>query len=176
MDYEDIVYEVEGGIATITLYRPDKLNAQTQTMTQELNLAFDEAEADDAIRAVVVTGAGRAFCAGSDMSAGPARELPEAARVLSEEEQAARGGNVTNRIFDFPKPVIAAVNGAAVGFGASTTLAMDIRIGSTAARFGFVYARRGITPESAASWYLPRIVGVEQALRWMYSGEVFGAD
>jgi len=172
MDYEDIVYEVEDRVATITLYRPDKLNAQTATMTQELHAALDEAEADDDVRAVVFTGAGRAFCAGSDMSAGPAPALPEGTPPPSSD----RSGSISIHLFDFPKPVIGAINGAAVGFGASSTLAMDIRIGSPAARFGFVYARRGIPPESAASWFLPRIVGPERALRWMYSGEVFGAQ
>ena len=172
MDYEDIVYEVEDRVATITLYRPDKLNAQTATMTQEIHAALDEAEADDDVRAVIFTGAGRAFCAGSDMSAGPAPALPPGTPPPSSDRQ----GSISIHLFDFPKPVIAAVNGAAVGFGASSTLAMDIRIGSPAARFGFVYARRGIPPESGASWFLPRIVGPERALRWMYSGEVFGAQ
>ena len=172
MNYEDIVYEVEDRVATITLYRPDKLNAQTATMTQEIHLALDEAEADDNVRAVVFTGAGRAFCAGSDMSAGPAPDRPAGAAPPSSD----RSGSISIHLFDFPKPVIGAINGAAVGFGASSTLAMDIRIGSPAARFGFVYARRGIPPESAASWFLPRIVGPERALRWMYSGEVFGAQ
>lgn len=176
MDYEEIVYEVEDRVATITLYRPDKLNAQTPTMTQEIHAALDEAEADDEVRAVIFTGAGRAFCAGSDMSAGPAPTPASGDAEGSAPPPGDRNASVSIHLFDFPKPVIAAVNGAAVGFGASSTLAMDIRIGSPAARFGFVYARRGLPPESAASWFLPRIVGPERALRWMYSGEVFGAQ
>jgi len=171
MDYEDILYDVEDRIATITLHRPEKLNAQTGQMTAELHAAFAAAEADDDVRAVIVTGAGRAFCAGSDMSAGPRASLPGDAPPSGDGT-----ASITMRLFDFPKPVIAAINGAAVGFGISSTLAMDIRIASTAGRFGFVYSQRGIAPESASSWFLPRIVGIEQALTWMYSGKVFGAD
>jgi enoyl-CoA hydratase/carnithine racemase len=171
MDYEEILYDVEDRIATITLHRPEKLNAQTAQMTAELHSAFAEAEADDDVRAVIVTGAGRAFCAGSDMSAGPRAPLPGDAPPSGDGT-----ASITMRLFDFPKPVIAAINGAAVGFGVSSTLAMDIRIASTAGRFGFVYSQRGIAPESASSWFLPRIVGIEQALAWMYSGKVFGAD
>lgn len=171
MDYEEILYDVEDHVATITLHRPEKLNAQTGQMTAELHLAFAEAEADDEVRAVIVTGAGRAFCAGSDMSAGPREPLPGDAPPSGDGT-----ASITMRLFDFPKPIIAAINGAAVGFGISSTLAMDIRISSTAGRFGFVYSQRGIAPESASSWFLPRIVGIEQALSWMYSGKVFGAD
>lgn len=173
-DFEEVEYDIEGRIATITLYRPEKMNAQTQRMTLELHAALDAAEADDNVRAVIVTGAGRAFCAGSDMSAGPRTDAATVAEVAATPSD--RGNSIATHLFDFPKPVIAAVNGAAVGFGASSTLAMDIRIASTAARFGFVYARRGIPPESAATWFLPRIVGVEQALSWLYSGRVFGAQ
>jgi len=179
-DFEEIVYEVDDHIATITLYRPEKMNAQTRRMAEELNAAFDIAAADDDVRVVIVTGAGRAFCAGSDMSAGPSSAPADAAAgaqpTRSESPPSDRSSSITMRLFDFPKPVIAAVNGAAVGFGVSSILAMDIRISSTQGRFGFVYARRGIPPESAATWFLPRIVGVEQALSWLYSGRVFGAD
>ena len=171
MDYEEILYDVEDHVATITLHRPEKLNAQTGQMTAELHQAFAEAETDDDVRAVIVTGAGRAFCAGSDMSAGLRETLSGDAHPSGDGT-----ASITMRLFDFPKPVIAAINGAAVGFGISSTLAMDIRITSTAGRFGFVYSQRGIAPESASSWYLPRIVGIEQALSWMYSGKVFGAE
>jgi enoyl-CoA hydratase/carnithine racemase len=169
MGFEEILYDVEDGVATITLHRPEKLNAQTPTMAGELHDAFELAEKDDVVRAVIVTGAGRAFCAGSDMSAGPRRPAADG-------DQPAAAPPLTMRLYDFPKPVIAAINGAAVGYGVSSTLAMDIRISSTAGRFGFVYAQRGMTPESASSWFLPRIVGIEQALRWMYAAKVFGAE
>lgn len=171
VDFEEILYDVEDRVATITLHRPEKLNAQTGQMTAELHQAFAAAEVDDDVRAVIVTGAGRAFCAGSDMSAGPREVLPGDAPPSGDGT-----ASITMRLYDFPKPVIAAINGAAVGFGVSSTLAMDIRISSTAGRFGFVYSQRGIAPESASSWFLPRIVGIEQALSWMYSGKVFGAD
>ncbi|PKN82131.1 MAG: enoyl-CoA hydratase [Chloroflexi bacterium HGW-Chloroflexi-9] len=173
MDFEEIVYDVERGVATITFYRPEKMNAQTRRLTEETNAALDLAAADDAVRAVIFTGAGRAFCAGSDMSAGPSSAPADGSAPPASNE---RTSSITMRLFDFPKPVIAAVNGAAVGFGASSLLAMDIRICSTQGRFGFVYVKRGIAPESAASWFLPRIVGVEQALSWLYSGRVFGAE
>ena len=175
MNFEEVMYDVEGRIATITLYRPEKLNAQTPLLTQELREALALAGEDDDVRAVIVTGAGRAFCAGSDMSAGPRASDGEAAPV-----PVSTGGGAPNSIvldlFEFPKPVIAAINGAAVGFGVSSTLAMDVRICSTAGRFGFVYSQRGIPPESASTWFLPRVVGVSKALEWMYSGRVFGAE
>jgi enoyl-CoA hydratase/carnithine racemase len=174
VNFEEIIYDVEGQIATITLYRPEKLNAQTPLMTVELRNALRLAGEDDDVRAVIMTGAGRAFCAGSDMSAGPRASDGDTTAP------AAAGRGVPNSIvldlFEFPKPVIAAINGAAVGFGVSSTLAMDVRICSTAGRFGFVYSQRGIAPESASSWFLPRVVGVGQALEWMYSGRVFGAE
>jgi enoyl-CoA hydratase/carnithine racemase len=180
VDFEEILYDVEDRVATITLHRPEKLNAQTGQMTAELHQAFAGAESDDDVRAVIVTGAGRAFCAGSDMSAGPREPLPGDAPQPEDSATPMASGDgtasITMRLYDFPKPVIAAINGAAVGFGVSSTLAMDIRIASTAGRFGFVYSQRGIAPESASSWFLPRIVGIEQALSWMYSGKVFGAD
>jgi len=174
VNFEEIIYDVEGQIATITLYRPEKLNAQTPLMTVELRNALRLAGEDDDVRAVIMTGAGRAVCAGSDMSAGPRASDGDTTAP------AAAGRGVPNSIvldlFEFPKPVIAAINGAAVGFGVSSTLAMDVRICSTAGRFGFVYSQRGIAPESASSWFLPRVVGVGQALEWMYSGRVFGAE
>ena len=190
MTFTQITYEVEGGIATITLDRPDKLNAFTATMMTELIAAFDAVDADDAVRAVIVTGRGRAFCAGADLSAGAATfdydnraDNPRGSSPMQGDgsvdygHDAVRdgGGRVTLRIFECLKPVIAAVNGPAVGIGATMQLAMDIRIASDMARFGFVFARRGIVPEAASSWFLPRIVGIAQALEWCFSGRVFGA-
>ena len=170
--FETILYAVEDGIATITLNRPDRLNAFTPQMMQEMIAAFDATDADDAVKAVIVTGAGRGFCAGADLSAGAATfnysERGEAAREEAKVGEIYRdgGGRLTLRIFDSLKPVIAAVNGAAVGIGATMLLAMDVRIASDAARFGFVFARRGIAPEAASSYFLPRIVGISQALEW----------
>jgi enoyl-CoA hydratase/carnithine racemase len=190
MDFTQIRYAVADGIATITLSRPDKLNAFTATMMAELIAAFDAADADDAVRAVIVTGDGRAFCAGADLSAGAATfdydNRPDAPRGSSPvradgttdyAHDAVRdgGGRVTLRIFQSLKPVIAAVNGPAVGIGATMLLAMDIRLAADTARFGFVFARRGIVPEAASSWFLPRIVGIAQALEWCFSGRVFDA-
>lgn len=190
MEFTQIRYAIAGGIATITLDRPDKLNAFTQTMMLELIAAFDAADADDAVRAVIVTGAGRAFCAGADLSAGAATfdydNRPDSPRGASPVRadgsidyghDAVRdsGGRLTLRIFEALKPVIAAINGPAVGIGATMLLAMDIRIASDTARFGFVFARRGIVPEAASSWFLPRIVGIAQALDWCLSGRVFDA-
>ena len=188
MPYEQILYAVADGVATITLNRPDKLNAFTGTMMAEMIAAFDQVDADDAVRCVIVTGAGRAFCAGADLSAG-AKTFDYDTRTdrpdkggggqgaLSYEQEAARdgGGRLTLRIFECLKPVIAAVNGAAVGVGSTMQLPMDIRIASDSARFGFVFARRGIVPEAASSFFLPRVVGISQALEWCYSGRVFDA-
>jgi enoyl-CoA hydratase/carnithine racemase len=180
--FETILYDVADGIATITLNRPDKLNAFTTQMMVDMIAAFDATDADDAVRAVIVTGAGRAFCAGADLSAGgrtfddTARTEP--ARVANRVAGVQRdgGGLLTLRIFDSLKPVIAAVNGAAVGVGVTMQLAMDIRMASTAARYGFVFARRGINPEAASSWFLPHLVGVQTALEWCYTGRVFPAQ
>ncbi len=180
--FETILYDVEDGIATITLNRPDKLNAFTTQMMSDMIAAFDLTDADDAVRAVIVTGAGRAFCAGADLSAGGATfdnaARTEPARVANRVGGVQRdgGGLVTLRIFDSLKPVIAAVNGAAVGIGVTMQLAMDIRMASTTARYGFVFARRGINPEAASSWFLPRLVGVQTALEWCYTGRVFPAQ
>jgi enoyl-CoA hydratase/carnithine racemase len=187
MPYETIIYDVADNILTITLNRPDKLNAFNATMQRELIDAFDAADKDDNIRVIIVTGAGRAFCAGADLSSGadtfdrearrgPVRRLPDGSVDYSDPNARDGGGQVTLRIFKCLKPVIAAVNGAAVGIGVTMQLAMDIRIASESARFGFVFSQRGIVPEAASSWFLPRIVGISQALEWCYTGRVFPAQ
>lgn len=187
-DFTQISLDVDGPVATITLDREAKMNAFTGVMMDELIAAFDATDADDAVRVVIVTGRGRAFCAGADLSAGAATFDYDALGAgggavgadggvdYSNEAVRDGGGRVTLRIFESVKPVIAAVNGAAVGIGATMQLAMDIRMASEAARFGFVFARRGIVPEAASSWFLPRLVGISQALEWCFSGRVFGAD
>ena len=167
--YEQITYEVDDRILTIALDRPERLNAFTDRMQEELCDAFDRADADDAVGAVIVTGSGRGFCAGADLGEG-------GATFADEQLERDGGGLVTLRIFESKKPVIAAVNGPAVGVGATMTLAMDMRIAADAARFGFVFARRGIVPESCSSWFLPRIVGIGKALEWTLSGRIFSAD
>jgi enoyl-CoA hydratase/carnithine racemase len=181
-NFETIRLEVEDGIATLTLNRPDKLNAFNTLMMQEMIAAFDQTDADDSVRVVIVTGAGRAFCAGADLSAGAATfdystrgGEDKEARTL-DGVQRDGGGLLTLRIYDSLKPVIAAVNGAAVGVGVTMQLAMDIRMASTDARYGFVFARRGINPEACSSWFLPRLVGIQTALEWCYSGRVFPAQ
>jgi enoyl-CoA hydratase/carnithine racemase len=188
MSYEQILADTKDGIRTITLNRPEKLNAFTGTMMSELIDAFEKASADDDVRVVVVTGAGRAFCAGADLSAGaatfdfnartdrPDRNAGATGTVdWSDERVRDGGGRVTLAIYNCLKPVIAAVNGPAVGIGVTMQLAMDIRLASETARFGFVFSRRGIVPEACSSWFLPRIVGISQALEWCYSGRVFDA-
>lgn len=176
MDYEQIRYEVDDSILTITLNRPEKLNAFTHTMLEELLDALDRADGDDAIRAIIFTGSGRGFCAGADLSAGSrsfdADARPDRPSGLNRDG----GGRLTLRLYECNKPLIAAVNGAAVGVGATMQLPMDIRIASDQARFGFVFARRGIVPEACSSWFLPRIVGISRALEWSYSGRVFPAS
>ena len=181
-NFETIRLEVEDGIATLTLNRPDKLNAFNTLMMQEMIAAFDRTDADDSVRVVIVTGAGRAFCAGADLSAGAATfdystrgGEDKEARTL-DGVQRDGGGLLTLRIYDSLKPVIAAVNGAAVGVGVTMHLAMDIRMASTDARYGFVFSRRGINPEACSSWFLPRLVGIQTALEWCYSGRVFPAQ
>jgi enoyl-CoA hydratase/carnithine racemase len=177
-------FDVADGIATITLHRPDKLNAYNGQMRTEIAALFDETDADDAVRVVIVTGAGRAFCAGADLSSGGStfdREAPQHQPYLEKlrtESGVYRDGGGTNalRIYESLKPVIGAINGAAVGIGATIQLPMDIRMASTAARFGFVFARRGITLEAASSWFLPRLVGMQTALEWCMTGRLFGAD
>lgn len=175
--FETLRYAVEDGIATITLHRPEKLNAFTATMMQELIAAFDATDADDAVRCVIVTGSGRAFCAGADLSSG-GETFDYAKRLGTSEETVHRdgGGRVALRIFRSLKPVIAAVNGPAVGIGVTMQLPMDIRLASSDAKFGFVFGRRGITPEAASSWFLSRVVGISSALEWCYTGRVFTAD
>lgn len=180
--FETLLYSVEEGVATITLNRPEKLNAFTARMMKELIEVFDLTDADDGVRAVIVTGSGRAFCAGADLSGGGGtfdRSSPQA--VEREEGKVGDvyrdgGGRVTLRIYESLKPVIAAVNGPAVGVGVTMQLPMDIRMASTDARFGFVFARRGITPEAASSWFLPKVVGLSTALEWCYTGRVFSAQ
>ncbi|BDB26581.1 crotonase/enoyl-CoA hydratase family protein [Cupriavidus sp. P-10] len=175
--FETLRYAVEDGVATITLHRPDQLNAFTAQMMQDLIAAFDATDADDNVRAVIVTGSGRAFCAGADLSGGGSTFDFEK-RYGASPDTAHRdgGGRVSLRIFRSLKPVIAAVNGAAVGVGVTMQLPMDIRLASTDAKFGFVFARRGITPEAASSWFLSRVVGVSTALEWCYTGRVFSAQ
>ena len=174
MDYEQIRYRVEDGLLTITLDRPEKLNAFTPKMLRELIDAFDRADADDAVRAVIVTGAGRAFCAGADLSGGGGTFDNTARDTLETHRDG--GGLVALRIFESKKPIIAAINGPAVGVGITMTLPMDVRLASTAARMGFVFARRGIVPEACSSWFLPRVVGIAQAAEWVFTGRVFPAE
>lgn len=176
MTYQTIGYDVEDGILTITLSRPERLNAFTGEMMSEMIDAFDHADADDSIRAIIVTGDGRAFCAGADLGAGGDTFNSESRGDRPAGIPRDGGGLLTLRIYELKKPIIAAVNGPAVGIGATMTLAMDIRLASEAARFGFVFARRGIVPEACSSYFLPRIVGISQALEWCYSGRVFPAD
>ncbi len=179
---ETVLYSVEDGIATITLNRPEKLNAFTVRMRDEIIAVFDETDRDDAVRAVIITGAGRAFCAGADLSSGGKTfdyaSRSDAAREAMRVGDVYRdgGGVTTLRIFKSLKPVIGAVNGAAVGIGVTMQLPMDIRLASTEARFGFVFARRGIVPEAASSWFLSRVVGMQTALEWCYTGRVFNAQ
>ena len=178
MDYTQIELDVSDGIATLTLDRPEVLNAFTGTMMAEMIDAFDRTDADDSVRAVIVTGRGRGFCAGADLSGGGETFSRGGGGEPAGDEGVPRdgGGLVSLRIFESKKPVIAAVNGAAVGVGVTMTLPMDIRLASENARFGFVFARRGIVPEAASSWFLPRAVGLQQAAEWVYTGRVFSAQ
>ena len=181
-EFETLLYRVEDGIATITLNRQEKMNAFTAQMRDDLVAAFDATDADDAVRVVIVTGAGRAFCAGADLSSGGKTfdyaNRGESARDRFKVGDVYRdgGGIVTLRIFNGLKPVIGAINGAAVGIGVTMQLPMDIRMASTDARFGFVFARRGITPEAASSWFLGRLVGMQTALEWCFTGRLFSAQ
>jgi enoyl-CoA hydratase/carnithine racemase len=180
--FETLAYELEDGVATITLNRPDKLNAFNTQMMKDLIAVFDVTDADDAVKAVIVTGAGRGFCAGADLSAGgetfdyEKRGGDALAARQRDGVQRDGGGLVSLRIYDSLKPVIAAVNGPAVGVGVTMQLPMDIRLASTEARFGLVFARRGLNPEAASSWFLPRLVGVQTALEWCYTGRIFSAQ
>jgi enoyl-CoA hydratase/carnithine racemase len=175
MDYEQITADIADRVMTITLNRPDRLNAFTGTMGEELRAGFDQADADDDVRAVIVTGAGRGFCAGADLGSGGdtfARREHEDPDSIPRDG----GGRLTLRIFECTKPVIAAINGPAVGVGATMTLPMDIRLASESARIGFVFVRRGIVPEACSSWFLPRLVGISRAMEWVATGRVFDAQ
>jgi len=176
MDYSTILYDLEDSVLLITLNRPEILNAFNRDMMAEMIDALDKADADDNVRAIIVTGAGRGFCAGADLSAGGNTFNAEARDDREDGLHRDGGGRVTLRIFECKKPIIAAINGAAVGIGATMTLPMDIRLCSTKAKFGFVFARRGIVPEACSSYFLPRVVGISQALEWCYSGRVFPGD
>lgn len=173
MELTQTLYDIDKGIATITLNRPDQLNAFTLTMREELIRLFAEADKDDAVRAVVVTGAGKAFCAGADLSAGGSTF--DRAQVSSIGEHRDGGGQVALAAFNCRKPVIAAINGHAVGVGITMTLAMDMRIAAEDARIGFVFARRGVVLEACSSWFLPRIVGPAKAAELAYTGRIFRA-
>jgi enoyl-CoA hydratase/carnithine racemase len=177
MDYTQIEYDVAEHIATITLNRPEQLNAFTATMMNEMIDAFDRTDADDEVRAVIVTGAGRGFCAGADLSSGGETFSRGGSDVVTDSGVPRDGGGLlTLRIFASNKPVIGAINGPAVGVGVTMTLPMDIRLASENARFGFVFARRGIVPEACSSYFLPRLVGISQAAEWCYTGRVFPAS
>jgi enoyl-CoA hydratase/carnithine racemase len=173
--FEQISTALADRILTITLNRPERLNAWTGTMGRELIEAFDRADADDEVRAIVVTGAGRGFCAGADL-AGGGDTFDHRKRGSNEPVPRDNGGEFTLRIFESTKPVIAAINGPAVGVGATMTLPMDIRLASEDARMGFVFARRGIVPEACSSWFLPRVVGISRAMEWVATGRVFSAQ
>ena len=179
-DFTQILFDVADGVATITLHRPEKMNAFTATMMREVNAALDLTDADDEVRAVIVTGHGtRAFCAGADLTpddGGHVFSARDQVDDLSDPRVRDGGGQLTLRLYKSKKPIIGAINGAAVGIGATMQLPMDIRLASTTARFGFVFARRGIVPEAASSWFLPRIVGLPQALEWCMTGRVFDAQ
>ncbi len=174
MDYEQIATEISDGVLTITLNRPERLNAWTAQMGRELRSAFDRADDDDEVRAIIVTGAGRGFCAGADLASGG--DTFDYRKHESAGQARDNGGEFTLRVFESTKPVIAAINGAAVGVGATMTLPMDVRLASENARMGFVFARRGIIPEACSSWFLPRIVGISRAMEWVATGRVFSAQ
>src|SRR5436190_12533174 len=175
MDFEQIRYEVADGVLTITLNRPDRLNAFTGTMANELIAAFDASDEDDDVRVVMVTGEGRGFCAGADLGGGG--DTFNWSDVATDDGQPRdTGGLVSLRIYDSLKPVIAAINGPAVGVGITMTLAMDIRLAAQGAKIGFVFASRGIVPEACSSWFLPRLVGISQAMEWVATGRVFDAE
>ncbi len=181
MASDEVLYDIADGVMTITLNRPDKLNAFTPAMRDAMIAAFDNADADDAVRVVIVTGAGRGFCAGADLSQGASRfdvsaRLGDGEIDYSREEARDSGGQLALRIFASLKLVIGAVNGPAVGVGATMLLPMDIRLASTAARFGFPFTRRGLVPEACSTWFLPRAVGMQRAMEWVATGRVFPAE
>jgi enoyl-CoA hydratase/carnithine racemase len=173
-DFEQIRYAVDDNVLTITLNRPERLNAWTATMQRELIEAIDQADADDEVRAIVVTGEGRGFCAGADLERG-GETFDWRARAGAGVPRDG-GGQFTLRVFDCTKPVIAAINGPAVGVGMTMTLPMDVRLVAKGAKLGFVFARRGIVPEACSSWFLPRIVGISRAMEWVATGRIFGPD
>jgi enoyl-CoA hydratase/carnithine racemase len=175
MEFEQIRYEVADNVLTLTMNRPDRLNAWTPTMLTELLEAFDRSDADDDVRVVIITGAGRGFCAGADLEAGGST-FDYRERGVEDDVPRDGGGQFTLRVFASKKPVIAAINGPAVGVGATMTLPMDVRLASTTAKMGFVFSRRGIVPEAASSWFLPRVVGISQAVEWAATGRVFSAQ
>ena len=172
-DYDEIRYDADDHIATITLHRPEQLNAFTPVMKREMLDALAVADGDDDVRAVIVTGAGRAFCAGADLSAGGDTFDYKRRGGTADEPPRDGGGEVSLRVYEMRKPVIAAINGSAVGVGITMTLPMDIRVVADNAKLGFVFARRGVVPEAASSWFLPRIVGPSQAAEWLFTGRVF---
>jgi enoyl-CoA hydratase/carnithine racemase len=174
MDFEQITAEVADGVLTITLNRPERLNAWTAQMGRELMQAFDLADDDDDVRAIIVTGAGRGFCAGADLGSGG--DTFDHRKREGDGPARDNGGEFTLRIFRSTKPVIAAINGPAVGVGATMTLPMDIRLAADGAKMGFVFARRGIIPEACSSWFLPRVVGISRAMEWVSTGRVFSAQ
>jgi enoyl-CoA hydratase/carnithine racemase len=180
MEFEQIRAELDNRVLTITLNRPERLNAWTPVMQRELIEAFDRADADDEVRVVVITGAGRGYCAGADLERGGAtfdwRERERAGAGHDGEVPRDGGGQFVLRVFESTKPVIAAITGPAVGVGATMTLPMDVRLAAEEARIGFVFARRGIVPEACSSWFLPRVVGISRAMEWVASGRVFGAQ
>jgi enoyl-CoA hydratase/carnithine racemase len=173
--YEQIRYEVSDSLLFITLCRPERLNAYTRVMMTELLDAFDNSDADDDVRAVLVTGAGKAFCAGADVSGGGEAFARNVGSLEGEPNRDA-GGLLSLRIYESRKPVIGVINGAAIGVGMTMTLPMDVRLASTGARFGCVFVRRGIVPEAASTWFLPRLVGHSQAAEWLYTGRIFDAQ
>lgn len=183
LEFETITLEIADKVAVLTLNRPDRMNAFTGQMMLDVCAAFDHTDANDNVSAVIMTGAGRAFCAGADLSEGAKTfdyenrtDRPDKGAEGSLDRLRDGGGRMTLRMFESLKPIIGAINGAGVGVGATMQLPMDIRIASTAARFGFVFARRGIVPEACSSWFLPRIVGISKALEWCYCGRVFDAQ
>ena len=177
MAFEHILYDVSDGIATITLNRPDKMNAFTGRMMYEIIEALDMTDADDEVKVVIFTGAGRAFCAGADLGSGGDTFAKGGSDIQTKQGVPRDGGGMVSlRIFNSKKPVIGAINGAAVGVGVTMTLPMDIRIAAEGAKFGFVFARRGIVPEACSSYFLPRLVGIQQATEWVFTGRVFEAD
>lgn len=177
MAFQDILLDIHDGIATITLNRPDKMNAFTGRMMYEIIEALDITDADDNVKVVIFTGAGRAFCAGADLSSGGETFSKGGSDVQTKAGVPRDGGGLVSlRIFNSLKPVIGAINGAAVGVGVTMTLPMDIRIASDSAKFGFVFAKRGIVPEACSSYFLPRLVGIQTATEWVYTGRVFPAS